>query len=68
MEQTDNPSVRCSRKTQEKHLKAIFSITIVVAFKPMNYGRLQVIAVSDSSMVALNRNSALLKFSVFVKS
>lgn len=55
MEQTDNPSVRCSRKTQEKHLKAMFSITIVVGFKPMNYGRLQVvlIAVSDSSMLWL---------------
>ncbi len=48
VEQTNKPSARCSRKTQEKHPKAIFSITIVVAYKPMNYGRLQVVLIAQS--------------------
>lgn len=47
MKRTNKPSVRCSRKTQEKHPKAVFSITIVVAYKTMNYGRLQVVLIAE---------------------
>lgn len=48
MRMWNKPTSQVQQKTQEKHLKAIFSITIVVAYKPMNYGRLQVVLIAQS--------------------
>jgi len=60
-----------AEKTQEKHLKAIFFhyyCSSVQTHELWKVASCVNSTVGDSSMVALNRHSALLKFSVFVKS